>query len=98
MKIAEKGSLESQIYIDTRELHMGQNFLIVRRVENVLIEGDSYLRHLRLHSRCLGPISQQETPPISSSLQDQDNKENVNPNHPIQQGGGDPSSDIKGIV
>lgn len=34
-----KGSLESQIYIDTRELHMGQNFLIVRRVENVLIEG-----------------------------------------------------------
>lgn len=59
---------------------------------------DSYLRHLRLHSRCLGPISQQETPPISSSLQDQDNKENVNPNHPIQQGGGDPSSDIKGIV
>lgn len=53
------------------------------------------MRHLRLHSRCLGPISQQETPPISSSLQDQDNKENVNPNHPIQQGGGDPSSDIK---
>lgn len=46
----------------------------------------------------LSPISQQETPPISSSLQDQDNKENVNPNHPIQQGGGDPSSDIKGIV
>lgn len=39
VKIVEKGSLESQIYIDTRELHYNENFLIVRRVENVLIEG-----------------------------------------------------------
>lgn len=93
MKIAEKGSLESQIYIDTRELHMGQNFLIVRRVENVLIEGIAICGILDST-----PISQQETPHISSSLQGQDSKENVNPNHPIQQGGGDPSSDIKGIV